>query len=199
MVDQQDKPRRPPTKIRVTKLQEAQLHDLDMLEQACAAQLHSVGVGPSQVSPRSEVEIARLTRDHDVLVAEADHEVAGYMAWADEAPGVAWLPIFMVAPEYQRFGVATHMLRELGEITSGLNISTVVTGAWERAPWSLAFLGVRGFQMLEVGASGVPEKLASWASRRVPELSEPGSRLWWARTDGLGTIPGLPRPPASSR
>lgn len=191
--------RKPPTKIRVTKLQEAQLVALEQIELACAEQLVEAGVDASSCEPRRETHIARLTRDHDVLVAEADHEPAAYLAWADHAPGVAWLPIFMVAPEYQRFGVGTRLMRELGEIAAGLGIDAVVTIAWERAPFTLQFLGTRGFRLLEIGASGLPGKLADWASTRAAELSAEGRKLWWARTDGLGTIPGLPRPPASAR
>ncbi len=194
-----DEERQPPTKIRVTKLQEAQLGTLEEVELACAAQLVEAGVDAALCEPRNQTQIARLTRDHDVLVAEADHEPAAYLAWADEAPGVAWLPIFMVAPAYQRFGVGTRLMRELGEIASGHGIDSVVTIAWERAPWTLQFLGTRGFRMLESGASGLPPKLADWAHTRAAEVAAESRKLWWARTDGLGTVPGLPRPPPSAR
>ena len=188
-----DEERQPPQKIRVTKLQEAQVIDLRAIEARCAEMFYEVGLDGTQVAPRGEVEIARLPHDHDVLVAEADHLVAGYLAWADEAPGVAWLPIVMVSPAYQRFGVGTRLLRELGERAHGLGIEHVVTTAWDVAPWSLAFLGGRGFQLVE-SAGQLPDKLRDWVGRRGSEVTQPGQKLWWGKSDGLGTIPGLPRP-----
>jgi N-acetylglutamate synthase-like GNAT family acetyltransferase len=188
-----DEERQPPQKIRITKLQEAQVIDLARIEAHCAEMFYEVGLDGAQVEPRGEVEIARLTRDHDLLVAEADHHVAGYLGWADEAPGVGWIPILMVAPAYQRFGVGTRLLRELGERAHGLGIEQVVTSAWDAAPWAQKFLGARGFQRVESVAQ-LPEKLRDWAERRGPEVSQPGQKLWWSKSDGLGTIPGLPRP-----
>ena len=190
--------RKPPEKVRVTNLQEAQLASLEQIEARYADQLGGVGVA---VKPRTEMQIARLTKDHDVLVAEADHEVAGYLVWADQAPGVAWMPTLIVAPEYQRFGLGTHLLRELGEVASNSpnKIGAVATPVWERAIWSLGFLATRGFKLLEPGASGIPEKLGTWSKDHATSLVEAGQKLWWAPTDGLGTVPGLPRPPASAR
>src|SRR5262245_51838660 len=134
-----DAPRIPPKKIRVTGLQEAQLSALATIDEACARMFLDIGIEAPRTMPRSEGEIARLARTHDVMVAEADHEPAGYLVWADEEPGVAWLPILIVAPSYQRFGIATRLLRELGEKAGSLGIDTVVTPVWSRAPWALAF------------------------------------------------------------
>jgi GNAT superfamily N-acetyltransferase len=182
----------PPKKIRVTGLQEAQLKDLVRIEEACARMFWEIGLTEQQLAPRAEFQIARLTRDHAVLVAEADDAPVGYLAWADQAPGVAWLPILMVAPEFQRFGVGTRLLRDLGEAAGNHGIETVVAPVWTRAAWSLAFLAVRGFQ--QVGVAPATEKLALWQEERGAGLIEPGQQLWWAKTDGLGTVPGLPRP-----
>jgi amino-acid N-acetyltransferase len=184
--------RTPPQKVRITKLQEAQLPALAEIDADCVQIFYEHGFKPEEVKPRTDIDIARLTRNHDVLVAEADHEPVAYMVWADQAPGVAWLPIIMVAPMQQRFGIGTHMLRELGEIASGHGIETVVTPCWDRAQWGLSFLAVRGFQLLEQG--GYPDKVAEWKSSLPEDLVKPGQKLWWAKTDGLGTIPGLPRP-----
>jgi GNAT superfamily N-acetyltransferase len=191
--------RKTPEKIRVTKLQEAQLAALARIEQACAAQFYEAGYTPEQVAPRPELEIARLPKSHDVLVAEADNVPAAYLAWADQAPGVGWVPILVVAPEFQRFGVGTHLLRELGEVAGRAGIRTVVTPCWERAKWALSFLRARSFQMLEGTATIIPETLAGWRVNRSDEEDVAGQRLWWASTDGLGTIPGIPRPPPSTR
>ena len=135
-----------PKKIRVTKLQEAQLIDFQTVEALCAEMFYAVGYGDTEIRPRNEHELARLTKNHDILVAEADHEPVGFLVWADQAPGVAWLPTLEVAPAYQRFGIGTRLLRDLGEQAHGLGIEVVVTPCWERAAWAMAFLGVRGFE-----------------------------------------------------
>ena len=180
--------RKPPEKIRITKLQEAQVQELGKIEAGVADMFQAIGVSQE---PRSDMQIVQLTRRHDVLVAEADDHVAGYLAWADEAPGIAHLVLLMVAPDFQRFGIGTRLLRALGESASSHGIETVVTPVWEKATWSMAFLGVRGFSPLN-GAP--PEKLTMWREEREPEVVQSGQRLWWSKTDGLGTIPGLPRP-----
>ncbi len=181
----------PPEKIRITGLQEAQLLDLQAVEARCAAMFYEVGLTDKQVAPRTDIEMAKLPRSHDVMVAEADDRPAGYLAWADEAPGVAFLATLLVAPIHQRLGLGTRLLRELGEATTKLGIKTVVTPCWDVAPWALSFLAVRGFQHL---TGKLPDKLSQWREQREAELAQPGLRLWWAETDGLGTVPGLPRP-----
>ena len=191
-----DDERKVPERIRVTKLQEAQLLDLQAIEARCAQMFYEIGLTEADVAPRSDFELARLTRDHDILVAEADHQPAGFLVWADEAPGVAVLATLMVAPAYQRFGVGTRLLRELGDSASGHGIGYAVTPGWQRATWAMACLGVRGFIPLEGNAA--PEPLAGWCERRAGQLVPEGQSLWWAKTDGLGTIPGLPRPVPSS-
>lgn len=184
--------RTPPQKVRMTKLQEAQLVELESIEAACVQLFYEAGFTATDIKPKNEMEIARLPRTHDVIVAEADHEPVAYLAWADQAPGVAWLPILMVSPMHQRYGIGTHLLRELGQVARGLGIDTVVTSCWDRASWGLSFLAVRGFQPIEQG--GLPEKLTEWLDAGGRELALPNQKLWWAKTDGLGTIPGLPRP-----
>ena len=180
--------RKPPEKIRVTKLQEAQVSELRKIEASVADMFQAIGVSQE---PRSDMQIAQLTKRHDVLVAEADDHVAGYLAWADEAPGIANLVVLMVAPDFQRFGIGTRLLRELGESASAHGIETVVAPVCAKATWSMAFLGVRGFAPVN-GAP--PEKLTMWREEREPDVVQAGQRLWWAKTDGLGTVPGLPRP-----
>jgi amino-acid N-acetyltransferase len=184
-----DEPRTPPEKIRVTKLQEAQVVDLVKIEQDAATKHAEAGIA---IDPLDDIELAKLPRSYDVLVAEADHEVAGYLAWADHPPGVAWVPILAVAEEYQRFGVGTRLLRELGESASEHGVEVAVTPCWERAGWAMTFLGAAGFQPIDGGK--LPPKLEDWRNGPGAELAQPGQKLWWAKTDGLGTVPGLPRP-----
>jgi amino-acid N-acetyltransferase len=187
----EDDPRLPPQKIRVTRLQEAQLAALVAIEARCVDPFRAIGLGESAIAARNESEIARLTRKHDVLVAEADDHVAGFLVWADEAPGVAHLATLMVDPSWQRFGIGTRLLRELGESASRHGIASAVTPVWEKASWSMAFLAVRGFSPVN---GSLPDTLSEWRQMRETEVLRPGQRLWWAKTDGLGTIPGLPRP-----
>ena len=181
---------KPPVKIRVTKLQEAQLPELCRIDEEIVGMHLEAGI--TGLRPRSDVELAAMTRNHDILVAEADDHVAGFLIWADQAPGVAWLAELAIDPMRQRQGLATRMLRELGEIALGHGIELVVAPCWDTSPWALSFLAVRGFQKLEPGA-GLPNKLAAWFELRQDPLPD-GQSLWWAETDGLGTIPGLPRP-----
>lgn len=183
--------RRPPEKIRVTKLQEAQVADLVAVEQHCVGMLYAIGATEEQLKPRGDVQIASLPRKHDVLVAEADDTVAGYLAWADQAPGVAWVSILNVHPDFQRLGVGTCLLRELGESAGAHGIKHVVTSCYNNAAWAISFLGVRGFVPLE---GKLPEPLAQWAEENAADLTGPSQGLWYRATDGLGTIPGLPRP-----
>ncbi|MEM1032529.1 MAG: GNAT family N-acetyltransferase [Myxococcota bacterium] len=187
-----DDERHPPEKIRVTKLQEAQLLDLVAIEARCAEMFYARGFDASEVAPRSETDLARLPRAHEVLVAEADDHPAGFLVWSDEAPGVAILHDLSVDPERQRFGIATRLLVELGERAHGHGIATVVAAPWQRATFSLSFLAVRGFS--PVREQPPPSRLAAWVADRGTEVASPGRSLWWAPTDGLGLIPGLPRP-----
>lgn len=192
-----DDDRTPPQKIRITKLQEAQLMDLAAIESRCAQMFYEVGMDDGQIRPRSDLELARLTRDHDILVAEADHQPAGFLVWADEAPGIAVIRDLMVAPAFQRFGIATRLLVDVGEQGGRHGIAHAVIAPFRRAAFSLAFLGVRGFA--PVDGEAVPEGLQTWIAQRGGGFVEEGQELWWAKTDGLGFIPGLPRPSSPPR
>ena len=187
MDEQQPKP---PVKIRITKLQEAQLAELVRIDEETVAMHLEAGI--ASLSPRSDVELAAMTRNHDILVAEADDHVAGFLAWADQAPGVAWIAELAIDPMRHRQGIATRMLRELGETAQRHGIELVVASCFDTATWALSFLAVRGFQKVEPGA-GMPNKLSAWLELRQEPVPD-GQSLWWAGTDGLGTVPGLPRP-----
>ena len=187
---QDEKDRTPPAKIRITKLQEAQVDALVQIETQCAAMHYALGLSEDTVAPRGEMAIGKLPRSHDVLVAEADDEVAGYLVWADHAPGVAWIDTLMVAPEYQRFGVATRLLREFGESATGHGIRCAAARCSDAALWALAFLSVRGFLPMD---GPLPDKISVWREQHS-DLALPGFNLWYRETDGLGKIPGLPRP-----
>jgi N-acetylglutamate synthase-like GNAT family acetyltransferase len=184
--------RKPPERVRVTGLQEAQLQDLVAIEQRLAQHQADSGVPQDHLFVRSDVEIASLRRQHDVYVAEADHEAAGYLAWRDEAPGVAVLAVLVVDPELMRYGIGTRLLRELGEKATRAGIAHVVRVSPGRDKSELAFLAERGF--LPGDAGKLPEKVAEWRDGAGAEALGEGQKLWWAKVDGLGHIPGLPRP-----
>jgi amino-acid N-acetyltransferase len=192
-----DEERTPPAKIRVTGLQEAQLDSLQRIEQACAAMHYEVGLTPEQVSPLGFTEIATLFRSHDLYVAEADYQVAGYLAWRDEPPKVGYLAILNVAPEYQRFGVATRLLREMGASCREKGIAHVVARCWQSATWAAAFFAVAGFRPLD-GADEPPAPVQDWRKRAAGsgQLDVPGQRVLWRSVEELGVqvLPGIPKP-----
>ncbi|MEM9694549.1 MAG: GNAT family N-acetyltransferase [Myxococcota bacterium] len=185
--------RTPPTRIRITRLQEVQLPTAAALSDYSARLHHAHGVPPEAAIGLSEVDIGRLTRNHDVLIAEADDAPVGLMIWGDQAPGIAWIEHLVVHPDYQRFGIATKLLRDVGAKAKEHGVGEAVIAVHKQAPWALMFLGVRGF--LPVSARKPPsEVLAAWLAEHGAAKTGHGAELWTAATDGLGMIPGLPRP-----
>ncbi len=182
----------PPQRVRVTGLQEAQLMSLVKIERRAAQEQFERGVPEHALGVRSDTEIAKLRHDHDVYVAEADQEPAGYLAWVDQAPGVAVIDVLIVDPQLQRYGVGTRLLRELGEKATSHGIEVVVRASAGLDKNELAFLARRGF--LPEDAGSLPEKVVEWRDGAGKEALGDGRKLWWAKTDGLGHIPGLPRP-----
>lgn len=189
-----DERRDPPVRVRVTGLQEAQLPMLAAIEQAIAAERQGRGLSLEATEPRTDRDIAQLTRRHEVRVLEADHEPAGYLAWRDEAPGVAVLEALCIDPSLQRYGLATRLLREVGDKAKDLGLSHAVLLVPDGDAGAATFLHKRGFAPAKDPSSseGLPEPVARWLELRG---GTPGGHgLWWGRTDGLGFIPGLPLP-----
>ena len=185
--------RKPPVRVRVTGLQEAHLLELMRIETELAQEWLGLGVPTDALAPRSDRELARLVRDHDVYVLEADHQVAGYLAWQDQSPGVAMLGSLTIAPPYRRFGLAMRLCRELGEVAQQHGVGVAVATCYARAAGAMAFLAVNGFMPIEL-TGRPPEPLGEWLQSHPLELFGSARKLWWASTDGLGTLPGLPRP-----
>ncbi|MBW2523435.1 MAG: GNAT family N-acetyltransferase [Deltaproteobacteria bacterium] len=192
-----DDDRTPPTKIRITGLQEVQLERLARIAQECAAMLLAAGVAPERVSPLDYRGIAKLHRDHDLHVAEADNAVAGYLAWRDEQPKVGVVAILNVSPEYQRFGVGTRLLRAMAESCADKEIDHVVARCFDDASFAVAFLKRAGFAPAVAGAE-LPQAVREWQDRRAAagELATAGETLYWRQRDELGVqvLPGIPRP-----
>lgn len=185
----QNDDRTPPTRIRITGLQEAQLPDLVNLDAACAEMFYAIGFDAAEVPVRSAADLVRLTRDHSVHVAEADHVPAGFMAWRDESPGVAYLAEISVHPDYQRFGIASRLIETLREDARKLRLPYILVRAWEKAPWAMAFYRLHGFGPIEPSA---PAQVIGWRDDRLSSgrpLTRPGEIVLW--TD-VGAEPEIP-------
>ncbi|MDC3957930.1 GNAT family N-acetyltransferase [Polyangium jinanense] len=167
-----------PQRIRITKLQETQVSDLVELEKACTAMYHDLGFDAAEVPPRTWNDIAHLPRHHNVFVAEADHEVAGYLAWRDESPGVAYLEELSVHPRFQRFGVGTRLLQRFEEDALNCERYDVIARMFEKATWAQAFYAHHGFAQLGDQAS---RKVLGWREERSGgrPLTRPGEVLIW--------------------
>ncbi len=170
--------RKPPQRIRITRLQETQVNDLVELEKACTAMYYELGFDAVEVPPRSWNDLANLPRHHNVFVAEADHEVVGYLAWRDESPGVAYLEEISVHPRYHRFGVGTRLLQTLEEDALRVGLHDVVARTFEKATWAQAFYAHHGFTQLGDQAS---RKVLGWREERAGghPLTRPGEVLIW--------------------
>jgi len=166
----------PPKRIRVTRLQETHLEALVELEQACTAMYHEIGFDAAEVPPRSVQDLARLPREHNVFVAEADHEVAGYLAWRDESPGVAYLEEISVHPQFQRFGVGSRLLQALEEDVLRVGLHDVVAKTWEKAAWAQKFYAHHGFSRVDDAASA---RVRGWLEERSGgrPITRPGEVL----------------------
>lgn len=178
-----DDDRTPPERIRLSGLQEAQLSELVQLEQACTAMYHAIGFDAAEVPARSTSELVKLTKDHNVKVAEAVHSggrfVAGYVAWRDESPGVAFVEELSVHPDYQRFGVGTRLLDAVRDEARELGLAHVVLKAWTKATWARRFYEASGFKPIDDAA---PAKVTGWRDERSQgrPLTRPGEAALWA-------------------
>ena len=63
----------PPHKVRIAKLQDAQLDGVVAVDLACKAAMHRAGVPASEVPARGLAGLVKLTKGHDVLVDGAKH------------------------------------------------------------------------------------------------------------------------------
>lgn len=167
-----------PKRIRVSRLQEVHVEALVQVEQACSAMYHELGFDAAEVPVRTFAEIAHLPRYHNVYVAEADHEVAGYVAWRDESPGVAYIEELSVHPQYQRFGVASKLLSMVEEDAVKANLADLIAKKMEKASWATGFYAHHGFTELGENAS---ENARGWVEERSGgrPLTRPGEVVIW--------------------
>ena len=170
-----------PERVRITGLQEAQLAALVELENACTTMYHQAGFDPAEVPPRNAGDLVRLTRDHNVHVAEADHVVAGYTAWRDDPPGVAYIAELSVHPDHQRFGIGRRLWSALRDDAAKHGIAHAIVRCWENASWAMGFYRTVGFAVADDGA---PDKVRAWREERVQSgrpVCRPGEVVLWAK------------------
>ncbi|HEY1695775.1 MAG TPA: GNAT family N-acetyltransferase [Polyangiaceae bacterium] len=152
----------PPQKVRVAKLTETQIDAVVTLDLAAKQSMHRAGVPASEVPARGLAGIAKLTKLHDVLAADADGAVAGYAAWRDESPGVAYLEDLAVKPELQRVGVATKLLDSVKEKARAAGLPVLLVRCWSKAAPAKAFLEKSGFVALGSEPEAVGDRVAAW-------------------------------------
>jgi amino-acid N-acetyltransferase len=138
----------PPQRVRVAKLQDTQLDAVVAIDAACKQQLHRAGVPSADEPLRGLGGIAKLTKLHNVLVADADGVVAGYAAWRDESPGVAYLEELAVKPELQHHGIAEKLLDAVRAEATALSLPVLLTRLWAKNAPGEAFLRKTGFTPL---------------------------------------------------
>lgn len=154
----------PPQKVRVAKLQDLQLDAVVAVDAACKRDLHGAGVPTADVPARGLAGIAKLTKQHNVLVAEADDVVAGYAAWRDESPGVAYLEELEVKPELQRHGIGEKLLDTVRAEARALSLPILLTRAWTKAAAGRALLEKAGFVPL---ASHTSDRATLWKEEQA--------------------------------
>jgi GNAT superfamily N-acetyltransferase len=170
--------RRPPKRIRVTRLQEAQIEALVEVERACSAMYHDIGFDAAEVPVRTFADIAHLPRYHNVYVAEADDEVAGFVAWRDESPGVAYIEELSVHPQFQRFGIASKLVETVEEDAVRAGLADIIAKKFEKAVWAAVFYAHHGFTQVNENASA---RALAWVEERSGgrPLTRPGEVEIW--------------------
>ncbi|MFO0553199.1 MAG: GNAT family N-acetyltransferase [Polyangiaceae bacterium] len=179
-----DDERTPPRRIRIGKLEEVQVADLVKVDRACAEMYWLLGFDAAEVPTRSSNEFYQLPRNHAVRVAEADYNVAGFVAWRDEAPGIAYVEDIGVHPDYQRFGVGRKLMERVFEEAREAGFTEIALRAWDKVDFVQAFYKKLGFSRFEPGSASNPEKLALWYEEKTagdrPFLRPDESVLWRA-------------------
>jgi amino-acid N-acetyltransferase len=180
--------RKPPQRIRLTGLQEGQLVALVELDSACSQMYYDAGFDGAEVPLRSQGDFSALARRNSCKVIEADHVVAGFLAWHDEAPGVAYLVDIQVHPEYQHFGLAGELLEGLRDEARAHKLEQVVVRCWEKATWAMAFYKRQRFQPIDATA---PASVQAWKEEQLRSgraMTRPGEVVLWAP---IGAAPKL--------
>lgn len=172
--------RTPPTRTRITGLQESQLTDLVRIDEACSAMYYALGFDGAEVPLRSDADFAALARHNAVHVIEADRYVAGFLAWHDQAPGVAYIADIQIDPALHRFGLASALMEAMRAEARVHKLEQVVVRCWEKASWATAFYRRQRFMPIDATA---PAKVQGWKEDRLASgrpLVRPGEAVLWS-------------------
>ncbi|HEY8042426.1 MAG TPA: GNAT family N-acetyltransferase [Polyangiaceae bacterium] len=150
----------PPQRVRVTRLQEAQIDAVVAIDRACKEAAHRAGVPAADWPVRGLAGMAALTKMHNVVAAEADGVVAGFAAWRDESPGVAILEDVAVAPDMQRLGVGKRLFEAVLEEARAVSLPVLLARPWDKVPSGRAFLVKAG--MVPIEKLEASERVQMW-------------------------------------
>lgn len=174
-----DDDRTPPKRVRLEKLQEVHVSELLKIDRAAAEEYWALGFDAAEVPVRTNGELYRLPKHHAVRVAEADYVVAGFSAFRDEAPGVAYLEEISVHPDYRRFGIGRRLIEQVFEEARAAHLKELVLRRWDKADWAVAFYDKLGFMPIDDRA---PERVRAWLAEKTdggrPFLRPGESALW---------------------
>jgi amino-acid N-acetyltransferase len=151
-----------PQRVRITKLQDAQIDAVVAIDLAAKQSMQRAGVPASELPARGLAGVANLTKLHNVLVADADGTVAGWCAWRDESPGVAYLEDLAVKADLHRAGIATKLLDAVRQEARGLALPVLLTRCWTRVAPARGFLEKAGMVPLGSEPPEVAERVALW-------------------------------------
>jgi amino-acid N-acetyltransferase len=152
--------------VRVTKLQETQIDAAVAIDLAAKQAMHRAGVPVGDLPPRGLAGLAKLTKMHNVLIAEGDGAVVGYAAWRDESPGVAYLEELAVTPDLLRVGIGTRLLDSVREEARALALPVLLARAWTCVAAATAFLRKSGLSPLGTEPAEVAERVALWCEEQ---------------------------------
>jgi amino-acid N-acetyltransferase len=155
-----------PQRVRVSKLQETQIDAVVAIDLAAKQAMHRAGVPAADVPARGLAGVAKLTKMHNVLVAEGDGVVVGYAAWRDESPGIAYLEDLAVKTDLQRLGLGTRLLEAIRQEARALALPVLITRAWKSAKAATAFLGKSGLTPLGTEPTEIAERVALWCEEQ---------------------------------
>jgi amino-acid N-acetyltransferase len=155
-----------PQKVRIAKLQDIQIDAVVAVDLAGKAAMHKAGVPPAEAPARGLAGIGKLTKQHNVLVADADGVVAGYVAWRDESPGVAYIEDLAVKSELRRVGIGTKLIEAVRDDARRVSLPVLLVRCWSSVAPAKALLTKAGFVPIGSEPSEVAERVAEWRAEQ---------------------------------
>jgi amino-acid N-acetyltransferase len=151
-----------PQRVRISKLTETQIDAVVAIDLAAKQSMQRSGVPAAELPARGLAGIAKLTKMHNVLVADADGTVAGWCAWRDESPGVAYLEDLAVKADLHRVGLGTKLVDAVCEQARGASLPVLLTRCWTSVAPARALLAKAGFVPLGSEPPEVADRVALW-------------------------------------